>query len=87
MSDFVLCYYIHGDDNKIVDSGFKKGNSVEFLEGWAKEKNLDDYMIYLAMWEVKRNYIKPLEEIKKKVKNIIEEANGIEYWAKQENCQ
>ena len=68
ISDYVLIYYIHGNEpnsHEIIEEGFKKGCSVELLEEWAKENNIDDYMIYEALWEVERNYINPLKEIRK----------------------
>ena len=83
MTDYVICYYIHDESNKVIESGFKKGSSAEELENWAKENNIDDYMIYLAMWEVERNYINPLKDITQMANSIVREANSIEYLAKQ----
>lgn len=68
LNDYVLIYYIHGNEpnsHEITKEGFKKGSSVEVLEEWTKENNIDDYQIYEALWVVERKYINPLKEIKR----------------------
>jgi hypothetical protein len=72
LNDYVLIYYIHGNEpgsHEITKEGFKRGNSVKRLEEWAEQNDIYDYMIYASLWEVERNYINPLREIKR-VSNI-----------------
>ena len=84
MKDYVMIYYIHTNkDNPFeTESGFKKGSSPDTLQKWAEENNIDDYQIYLSMWEVQKYYIDTLDTINRITQSISVKLDSIDRLSK-----